>query len=197
MALSEMLLKSRPCKVIFAGWESTTSRLQSAGWQLAMEHSWHHDRVRLAMQYRDGGMQMIAEADYHMISMHVDAARHCYGGDLRDGLPVFVVRHVANAIHVRVVDMDSFSFSPIDARMQMRTMDREIRPMDEFEIFATPLVKAQEIIVDPNSVAELMDQIKQLQAPELAMIRERQRRTERGEPIQQTRYHAQIISLAE
>lgn len=151
--------------------------------------------MRLAMKYRDGGMRMIAEAQHYTRPMHLDAMR--YGSvDGRDNPPMFEVIHVAPEIHIRVIDMDSFSFTPIDARTQMHDINTEVRPMDAFEIFAVPLVRTEEIIVEPASVMELMDQIKKLQAPELARIRERQRQADRGDPIQQTRYHAQIISLA-
>ncbi len=194
MAPSDQMLKSQACKVRFAGWESTTTRLQNAGWQLAVEHAWDRDRVRLAMKYRDGGMRMIAEAQHYTRPMHFDAMRY-EGMGGAPNLPVFDVIHVAPEIHIRVIDIDTFNFSPIDARTQIHTIT-DARPMDAFEIFAVPLVKTEEIIVEPASVMELMEQIKKLQAPELAAIRERQRRAERGEPLAQTRYHAQIISLA-
>jgi hypothetical protein len=192
MALSDQMLKSRPCKVIFAGWESTTTRLQQSGWSLAVEHSWANDRVRLAMRFRDGGMYMLAEARHYAQPLHYAADVYQEGG-LK--MPVFQVIHVAHDITVSII-ADTFKFEPVDARPQMHTINTTSRPMDAFEIFAVPLVKTEEVIVDPATVSDLMERIKQLQAPELATIRERQRRAERGEPLQQTRYHAQIISLA-
>lgn len=194
MARSEQMLKSPACKVRFAGWESTTGRLQQAGWQLAVEHSWNNDRVRLAMRYRDGGMRMIAEAQHYTRPMTKDALSF-YNGMERDSLPIFEVIHVAQDIHIARVQLDSFDFHAIDARPQLHTVT-DFKSMDAFEIFAAPLVRTEEIIVEPASVASLMEQIKQLQAPELAAIRERQRRADRGDPMQQTKYHAQIISLA-
>lgn len=52
---------------------------------------------------------------------------------------------------------------------------------------------AEEIIVEPATVQQLLDQIRHMQAPEQAAIRARQRSQERREPSQ---VHASIISLA-
>lgn len=53
----------------------------------------------------------------------------------------------------------------------------------------------EEIIVDPVTVSSLLDQIKKLQAPELADIRERNRRAEARERLTETR-HATILTLS-
>lgn len=57
--------------------------------------------------------------------------------------------------------------------------------------------EVEEIIVDQASVSELMDRIRKLQEPELAAIRERNRRREQrsaNEVVE--RVSAQIISIA-
>lgn len=66
------------------------------------------------------------------------------------------------------------------------------KQLSDFAVFA-PM--AEEIIVEPATVAGLLDQIKQLQAPELAAIRERNRRADSRNFTAQ-RFHAQIVSLA-
>jgi hypothetical protein len=110
----------------------------------------------------------------------------------------FHVRYCASNVVVQMMD-DLSNFRPIDAAPQMTRIER--KSIEDFGIFATPLARTEEIIVEPETVSELLERIKSLQAPELAAIRERNRRRERdpgavAEPMQRQRFHAQIVSLA-
>lgn len=198
------MIKGGPCRVTFAGWQSTTPRLQQAGWQLAAEHCWDRDQVRLVMNHEGLRMQMYAESDWRPLAQGPFGSRdqHMYAAasarddaDLNDRrYPSFHVVHVANQLHIKVFDVESFGFEAIDARTSF--IESESKSMDDFKIWMAPLVKTEEIIVEPDTVADLMAKIRQMQQPELQAIRERNRRMERGEAMDPTRYHAQIISLA-
>ena len=186
MALSDVgpaRLLSRPCRVIFAGWESTTSRLQQAGWQLSSEQDFNVNTVRLALRFEPARLFMIAEAQPWEFFKE------------RSEAPTFHIRHAATDMHI-VLTESSFDFRPFDAAPQLTTAVR--RSIEDYGIFAPCLARTEEIIVEPATVAGLLEQIKSLQAPELAAIRERNRQAERRDqaPMQQQRFHAQIVSLA-
>jgi hypothetical protein len=106
-------------------------------------------------------------------------------------------RVVFMANDITVVTYDNLSqFSPIDAMPQFTMQER--KSVDDFGIFATPLARTEEIIVEPETVMQLLEKIKAMQSPEQAAIRERNRSRERrmGEPIQRQQFHAQILSIA-
>lgn len=107
----------------------------------------------------------------------------------------FRVVRMASNFHVVIYDNLS-AFSPIDAYPQFTTTEQ--KNIDDFGIFATPLARTEEIIVEPETVMSLLEKIKTMQSPEQAAIRERNRYRERqiGEPIQRQQFHAQILSIA-
>ncbi|PVY34576.1 hypothetical protein C7413_107112 [Paraburkholderia silvatlantica] len=146
--------------------------------------------VRIAMRHSDLRMRGFTN------SVAVDFfARTHYGAGGLDRPLDFSIVHMASDLHVVVHD-NFASFSPIDAMPQFSSVERKC--IDDFGIFATPLARTEEIIVDPHDVMALLERIKDLQRPEQAAIRERNRGRERraDDPRQRTAFHAQILSLA-
>lgn len=197
MARIDERFLSPPCRVLFAGWETTTTKLQQAGWQLAAEQVMYDHRVRIAMRHAPSGLYMVSESvDYGFAPRYTDRFQS-FGTDPW-AAPTFVVRHVGSNITVQIVD-NLANFSPIDAAPQL--VCAEVKGIEKFNLFATPLTRTEEIIVEPETVSELMEKIRALQAPELAAIRQRNRMREgRSEgsraPIAQQQFHAQILSIA-
>jgi len=170
--------------VIFAGWESTTTQLQQAGWQLSAEQDFNVMTVRIALRFEPARLLMIAEAQPWQFLRETGEA------------PTFYIRHAATDMHIQLIE-HSFGFKPFDAATQIAPAER--KSIEDFGIFAPCLARTEEIIVEPATVAGLLEQIKSLQAPEMAAIRERNRQAERrgaNAPIQQQRFHAQIVSIA-
>lgn len=113
---------------------------------------------------------------------------------------MFVCRHMAGELSI-TEPMNLSAFQPIDARPMTMTRQLLSQAEDEFRIFAPALTRTEEIIVEPATVHECLERIRQLQAPELAAIRERNRsRDIRNQPLpdpsQRQMVHAQIISIA-
>lgn len=188
MARLETMIRSRPHRVVFAGFESTTARLQQAGWQLSAEEDFVRGEVRLAMRFAPADLYLLAD------SAHVDYYGRASARMMAPPEPelTFVVRRCAAKMSV-VLHETQFSFTPIDAVPQFAEVSP--RSLEDFRIFATPLVRTEEIIVEPQSVAECLELIRKLQAPELAEVRKRNARRD-GEAINQQQFHAQILSLA-
>lgn len=177
---------SQPHRVWWAGFETTTARMQQAGWNLSAEEDHMRGAVRLAMRHEPLKLYGVSEP-----------VEHYYGRMTMFEQPLeFHVRHMASRFEVSI-HTTAFNFKPIDAYPQMLT--RERRSIEDFNIFATPLVRTEEIIVDPNDVQAMLDHIRKLQAPEQADIRARnaaRERRERYESVPQQQFHAQILSFA-
>lgn len=90
-------------------------------------------------------------------------------------------------------------FDLIDAKPQMTV--REIRNIEDMGIFATPLVRTQELIVEESEVSAILAKLVEAQKPEQERIRDRQRLRERRDGLDlgaepQMKFHAQILSIA-
>jgi len=185
----EYVVKSRPCKVFWLGFESNTFALQQAGWELATEQHFEEMRIRLLMRHQD--LRLYAFSEFSSF----DFFR--YAKDASYALPTFRVIHAAPRIEV-VRAMDSFGmFKQIDARPSVGPF--EPKSIEDFGIFNTPLVRTEEIIVDPGEVSDILQKLLEMQSPEQKAIRERNRARERRGEVPEAgptqKFHAQIISL--
>lgn len=188
MALSNYglpYLRSPACRVLFAGWESTTLALQCAGWRLAAEQDIYRERLRLMMNFPPAKLTVVCEDVNHRFSR--------FGLD-RDDLPVFVARYATSDLKVIEHNFDPASFAAIDATPHIQV--EAPKSIDDFKLFASAQTRTEEIIVEPQTVEALLAEIKKLQAPELAAIRERNRQREMRERMPTETFHAQIISIA-
>lgn len=182
---------SEPAEVWWQGFKSDTFTLQRSGWEIAAEEDIHYGRIRLMLRHRDMNLYAMSDEtrwDYH----NRDAGR----------MPVFQVRCVgAHIERTRMVTTERWeeSFKAIDAQPQF--CDREIKHIDDLGIFATPLVRTQELIVDPEKVGEILAKIAEAQLPEQAAIRERSRLRASREGMSidahpRQKFHAQVLSIA-
>jgi len=187
MDLSRSHILSRPCEVVWAGFRSNTYLLQQKGWEIAAQEEPAFGRASLILRHRDMRLYAIcAETEF-------DFMRNARSG-FQQALPVFEVIHVANNIEVFRIDTSVSSFHQIDAAPQF--VNTELKSIDDFKIFATPLVRTEELIVEPADVSALLEKIKSMQSPEQKNIRERNRRRENDTRPSQV-FHAQIISLSD
>lgn len=178
---------SRPMRVVWDGWETTTTQLQQRGWELTAEQDFRYRAIRLAMRNRT--QRMYGVTDLLPYDFFDQGFVRGYGAQ-----PVFQVVYMASEI-VANVPVDFSKFAAIDAMPQFVNSER--KSIEDFGIFATPLVRTEEIIVEPQTVASLLEQIKKLQVPEQAAIRQRNRARDVGEsPRPREQFHAQILSIA-
>lgn len=185
MAHSDHILRSEPMEVRFAGFRSDTLSLQHAGWRLAVEEDFRFGRISLIMRHEQAGLYLVADDVSFNYCERID-------GRPRDRLPVFMVRHVARSLESVRCSFAFDNFAPVDAVPHIAALTH--KRIEEFALFGAPLVKTEEIIIEPQSVAECLELIRKMQAPELADLRKRN--AQRAEPINQQRFHAQILSLA-
>jgi hypothetical protein len=193
MGRSNARVLSRPCRVFFAGFETTTTQLQQQGWELSVEQDISRFAIRLALRFQPARLYMVSNP------CEYDFFREADRGGFGDHLPEFHIRYCASNFTVQLAER-SFNFRSIDAVPTYTEAPR--KSIDDFGIFAAPLVRTEEIVVEPDTVSDLLAKIKAMQAPELAALRERNRRRHEDPGsmdhglIQPTRFHAQIVSLA-
>jgi hypothetical protein len=176
--------------VIFAGFRSDTYALQQAGWRLAVEEDVYSGVVRMMMHHPGAELYLVAR-DWRMPRAHMDLHTR-FMHDFMTDRPEFVVERVARSLESYRVNLDFSKFLDIDATPQY--VDTPIRSIRDFKLFANPLVRTEEIIVEPQSVAECLDLIRKLQSPDLERIRQANRA--RGDAINRQNFHAQIITMA-
>jgi len=194
-------LLSQPHRVFWAGWETRTTTLQQAGWEIAAEQDFVKWGVRLVMRHQQ--MQTVAitdSQDFHRVAMLNDPGRRWAAEDPRSYLLEFNVVRIA---HDMAFQIEHLSYMPdfrlVDAQSQY--CHRELRNIEDMGIFATPLVRTEELIVDESEVSAILAKLVQAQKPEQERIRDRQRLRDKREGLSighepQMKFHAQILSIA-
>ncbi|MDE2107361.1 MAG: hypothetical protein KGL39_59750 [Patescibacteria group bacterium] len=187
MALSQADYRvlSRPCEVLWAGFRSDTFTLQQMGWELAVQQEINYARISLLLRNR--AMQLYALSD---------AAEFDFYRGVQDHIPSprFIVRHISPQIQVVRHDVTSIDYRVVDAQPQI--VQQQIKSIEDLGIFAVPLARTEEIIVDPADVSAMLEQIHKMQSEGQKEIRARNRQRERSYPIPQQVFHAQILSFA-
>lgn len=181
---------SRPAEVWWSGFRSNTMQLQQHGWQIAAEESVHYSRIRLMLRHPE----MRIDALTNTLDLDYYRARFTH-----DSLVFRVVCVTPGFQFIRMHDVVD-NFRQIDAMPQI--VDQEIVTPDDLRIFATPLVRTEELIVEPKTVAELLEKIRRMQAPEQERIRAKERlaRAREGMNVEagpRQQFHAQVVSIAD
>ena len=185
---------SRPLGVHWAGWQTTTLRLQQCGWDLAVQYEFSNDGYVLLMRHE--GMSLYGYTD----QLRLEKALHdpYYAGE---HLPVFKVRQIGKSLQSVHTHLDFASFQQIDAIPRVSAV--KIQRIEDFNIFALARSKAEEIFVNKAdmTVIEHLEAIKRLQEPAQHEIRQRTlRERDNAWPTRQTpRLHlvAQLVHLEE
>lgn len=179
-------------EVWWAGWRSDTRQLQRHGWVFSVEdHDFGHE-VRMFLRHERNGWTGYARAQRHQF-------RTAFERDfMQQPLPAFQVQAMTAPDQMVAVDTGPLEdFRRVD--MEDRFIEpRQLKRRPVAGIFKPWIPEAQELIVEPATVAELLDKIKAMQAPELAAVRERNRLREarEGRPVAGERVVAQVLTLA-
>jgi len=121
-----------------------------------------------------------------------------YYANRRDFVPDFHIQCMASRMDFHIQERVMPSFSAIDCTPEF--INRKIMQIEDLAIFKT-VNASQDIIVDPNDVAALLEHIHKIQSPIQKEIREKKRREVicRGMSLDgikpEEKMHAQIITL--
>lgn len=178
---------SRPLRVHWAGWETTTFQLQKCGWKLSAYQDIRGSRLQMAFRH-DGLMieGITAELPYEY-ERALDMRERGYV----DGMVLHVQRMLGETVILHHAGDISALWSPVDAEPRYNP-EMRITKLEDFAHFAGPLIRTNEIVVPEESVPELLERILKLQQPART---DRIREELRGERRPEQRFHAQIISL--
>lgn len=182
-------------EIDFFGFEAKAWQLQRAGWKFEemavgpdRDNPFRRGR-QLVMRHQSG---LIARATCDE-ELWMRSVRDSLGYSRADVRPIFVVQQVAPKASEMIIH------APATMLWNLNQLDMEPYPrvpaMRRFSLAEVYPPEAEEIIVEPATVSSLLEQIKQLQAPELARIREANRRREARERAAEVR-HATILTLA-
>lgn len=192
-------LLSPPCEVQWGPWKSNTAQMARAGWEFAAELDNYRQEYRILMRDRQTGMSGAGRALVHEL---VPAAGRY---DLRSmGVwnktdPVIFVHSMGISDRYTVMVEPGTRFMRIDMMPSVITGTvPEIlsKTIDELGVFKRWAPKADEIVVEPATVAEMLEKIKRMQSADLAAIRERNRKRELRDQQGSEQVVAQIITLA-
>lgn len=178
---------SRPQRVHLLGFESDTYRMQQCGWDLSVDQESYGTSMRVVARHRDARLIVVSNN---------------IGLDLWSRHEPFLIEPIhfvgiGTAMEVVRANINLSRFEPIDATPQLIELDSErIAAGDAHRIFAPAQRRTEEIIVEPATVASLLEEIKKLQLPEQDAIRQRNRAREGFDVRPRQTLHAQIITLA-
>ena len=157
MRNGELKVFSDPVTLRWAGWETTTEKLQYAGWQISANQDVRGGTMQIVARHPNGlsFLTELQEWRYHA----------AYEPIMR-GYPVFPPMQVRALGKVEVVmygSLPAFSqFSPIDAMPHVHTVTHA--RLEDYFHFA-PVTSPHDLIVPQASVPELLERILQLQQP--------------------------------
>jgi hypothetical protein len=189
---------SQPIRLHWAGWETTTLKLQQNGWDLSASEEPYDGSMAIAFRHESSrvrGMSRMEQFNYHQSWHDMEYARHislpCQIGDFG----VFQIP----------LDMGQapYSFAAIDARPQRfdsymgkpMPKGRNAEAFDEWCHFAkVGQRQARQIIVQDESIDELLDKIMKKQEPDKQRyFEEKVRREANAGPV--PILQAQILSF--
>lgn len=201
MALSSMgpIIQSPPFEVHWDGFVADSRHLQQQGWECAVDTMGYSRHCRMVLRHGSSGVVLIGEFEEE--DMRMNALRYSYpefrSYEARQR-PVRVhVRQGGRDGQIRFVHMDPGPFTRVSLSPNMMHETKDWTD-DLLGLFTPWIDKSQEIIVEPQTVSAMLEQIMKLQSKDLTDIRQRNRqrdlrdlREQRGE-----RVVAQVIALA-
>lgn len=182
-----LLLHSPPSKVYFNGWESDTVRLGQHGWDISVSEDFAEHRFNMLLYHVSSNIKMLAEA--RIDPLRERASRGwAYSEKLGFDGPQFQVRRAWQG-EARITPFHVFPRFDhwVDTRPQME----EVVPQDvmDLPIFRSRLAPvAKQLIVEPQDVSQLLEQIMRMQSPRQAEIR---KNNARAVPVS----HATILTF--
>lgn len=190
--LNNHFIQSAPFKIFWAGFQSDTLTLQNNGWSIAVEDCHHfvlsRHEVRFILHH-----ELLDLYAYTYINSFEFTDLTDYLMRNKDHL-IFNIQVIAkDIITTSAPRFDIDSIKEIDCHPEMVLINpTKIR---ELSIFKTIVNPESAIIIEPDKVGAILQQIVDAQAPNQKEIRERIKRKNDKEILKQT-IHAQILTVA-
>lgn len=168
---------SPPIRVRWAGFESDTTRLWRAGWEISAEQDFYQDVLRIALKHKEARVYGISNpiayreiAQAGLGSMKMKMKMNEILAEI--GLDV----RLANELRLEIHSTELPRFEPVEA--QPTFIERKIYTLEDLKIFKTRPKDAQEVLLDMPTIDEVLKYALKLQEPTQAELREKKRRAE-------------------
>lgn len=192
----EPLLLSPPIPVEWLGFDSDTRRMQMCGWEFAVHQDVMGRGVDVLARHRTTGYLVTGFIPDGIVRRSAMVYQH---GEFRgfNGPPIRFSRmtHENNTQFVHT-SFDPNAMLRVDMNSEFSTIEEIRWSGAAIELFRKWAPQSEEIIVAPETVADLYERIRKLQDPELKNIRERNRMRDARERQHSEQVVAQIITLA-
>lgn len=170
-------LRNPVCRVRFAGFTSDTLTLQQAGWQVAAQQDVERGSVGLCLRHKSGWYAVTNHVGYSellrsslrepMRSMLVN-----YGSG-EFALTFDVVTFSSDVRMAYMVQPSSVAWNAVDCFPQATAMSVHEHKLEDLVPFLPLNHNAEQIIVAPESVPQVLDLLLKCQAPAAAERRQR------------------------
>lgn len=192
-----LIRQGHPIRVEWMGWISDTYRLSRCGWDMATYEDIMNDSMNVVFHNRNlgvvakGGLRGYRHLHSAMVSDFRYAVDRLENSLINIEYMTFDKNLFIQSISDPFASFNWVDGEPTDALMNMR--EWRASDLTLFRKLASPV--EQELIVDPECVQSMLDQILKIQGPMRKEIRARDKRRERDGEVQSKQIHAQIISL--
>lgn len=167
--MSLAFLANPDCDIYFRGWESSTAKLGREGWSVSFEEDYIRDEKRVVLYDPKTNLKMYGMSRGYREGVQQSLYTREY---MTRGYPTeFHITHASNEL---VMQIHESIFPRFDAWSDTRTrlVKHETMYLKDIKLFqelAKPV--AQELIVEPQEVSELLERIMRMQSPGQAEIR--------------------------
>lgn len=173
MSVFDQWMRNPICRVYFAGWESDTLKLQREGWEISAQQDPYRRDISLALYHRQSGLTALTNSK----SFGSMAWATPYMAELAEVLSFNVVA-MHNNIRAMYMPMreQSVRWAPISCLpecSEMTTVEKSIHDIVPFRSFNPD---AEQIVVAPDSVPQVLDLLLKCQVPAAEARRTRQRK---------------------
>lgn len=178
MKPTEYVFKSPAMRVHWLGWESTTHRLASAGWDLSAREDFATDSVSIAIRHPGAGIYGASDnMRYRYRDNHLNQYR--YGQSSLDNLTFRMT--LAENIMYQTVYEPQLDFHPVDPYPTIEALKSVC--MSDLEIFRRLPSRDKDIVVVPPSFDSILQMALDHQAPKQKELREKARQNIKGEQL--------------
>lgn len=175
-------------EIYWGGMRGDSRTMQRWGWEFAVDAAcWDSQSTSVIARNKASGVALMG-------SVSVDELMRARHGRYMHQKPIEMngVRFFGPDQRLVVMGSLDHKFDRVD--MMPSLSERQARSL--LDVFTPWAPDAEEIIVDPPTVAGLLEQIRSLQEPELAEIRKRNRAREYRQGDQREVVRAQILTFA-
>lgn len=189
---NDYFLQSTPFTIRWAGFESDTLTLQNNGWTIAVEDCFYHaldqHELRFILKHDMLNLHAITRVEKIYFSHFINnMTLH------QNNIPFHIQIIAKEIMYTSIPEIRTENLNLIDCSPEYIKMD--YGNISELSIFKTLVKPDNALIIEPDKISSILQQIVDAQAPNQKEIRERMRRKDSRDAVKQT-LHAQILTVA-